>query len=514
MGYFKNHKATIVAALALVLLYFLFRVPLLNSLPIFTDEAIYLRWAQIASHDPSWTFISLTDGKQPLFIWASMLAMRFIEDPLMAGRAVSIVTGFFSMAGLILLSYELFRRKSIALLTALVYIVSPFSQVYDRMALMDSMSAMFYIFAIYLSVLLAKKVRLDLAFALGFAIGGGLLTKSSAIFSIYILPFTLILFNFKKVNVWQTLLKWGLFALFAALIGELFYSFLRLSPIFGMIAQKNQVFVYPLSQWINHPFTYFLGNFKGLSIWFSEYLTYSFIILIFISLALISRQTREKLLLLLYFVIPFLSLSLFAKVIYPRYILFMTLSLFPLVAWGLYYLIMLVKQEFEKRKINKNISLTAALILILLFLTYPAFVSIQFAADPSSAKIAGADRGQYISGWPSGWGVREAVTFFEKESGDKKIFVATQGTFGILPQALDIYLYKNKNIVIKAYWPIKDEMPTEVLSASKIMPTYFVFYEPCSSCNGTGVPPSGWILKRVLTVKKGEGINFGVYKVE
>ena len=64
------------------------RLTKLTLIPIFTDEAIYLRWAQIALGDPRWRFISLIDGKQPLLIWLFLPFVKYISDPLVAGRIV------------------------------------------------------------------------------------------------------------------------------------------------------------------------------------------------------------------------------------------------------------------------------------------------------------------------------------------------------------------------------------------------------------------------------------------
>ena len=89
-----KHKWEILTSILLVAAYFVLRLIFLSRLPIFTDEAIYLRWAQIALNDAAWRFISLTDGKQPMFVWAAMVLMKFIHDPLVAGRLVSVATGF------------------------------------------------------------------------------------------------------------------------------------------------------------------------------------------------------------------------------------------------------------------------------------------------------------------------------------------------------------------------------------------------------------------------------------
>ena len=107
MGFLKKNKLIILLFLFLTVLYFLIRLPNLLIIPIFTDEAIYTRWAQIAANDANWRFISLTDGKQPMFVWFAMIAIKFIDDPLIAARLVSVFTGFFTMLGLWFLSFEL-----------------------------------------------------------------------------------------------------------------------------------------------------------------------------------------------------------------------------------------------------------------------------------------------------------------------------------------------------------------------------------------------------------------------
>ena len=84
----------------ILLLAFLLRALNLIGLPIFTDEAIYVRWTQIANWDPNWRFISLTDGKQPLFIWLSIISQRIFSDPLFAGRFVSALAGVFTSLGI------------------------------------------------------------------------------------------------------------------------------------------------------------------------------------------------------------------------------------------------------------------------------------------------------------------------------------------------------------------------------------------------------------------------------
>lgn len=502
-----KHKNEIILSIVIALFYFFLRLIYLNRLPIFTDEAIYVRWAQIALQDSSWRFISLTDGKQPMFVWVAMVIMKFIKEPLLSGRLTSVIAGFFTMIGLFFLTRELFKNKTTAFLASILYIFYPMAQVYDRIALYDSMVGAFSVWSLYFSVLLVRKLKLDTAYSLAFLIGAGLLTKTSNFFSIYLLPFTLILFDFNKNLFIKRLFRWIILASFACLISYGMYNLLRLSPLFEMIRTKNAIFVYPLSEWILHPFTFFIGNLHGLFSWLTEYLTVPYIILILISLILIRKQFREKLLLCLYFVLPFIALALFGRVIFPRFIYFMSLYLLPLAAWGLNHLINESLMYYENKR--KIIAIKILIpIVVFVFVWYPGFISFQFALNPIKARIAHADNNQYINSWAAGWGINESVSFFKNEAKDKKIYIATEGTFGLLPAALEIYLVRDKNITIKGYWPVND-VPIEVLEKAKKMPTYFVFYQ----ANHINIPIS-FPLKLIFQVRQGNtDYYYRVYQV-
>lgn len=500
MPFLKRYSWQIAGIAALAFLYLSLRLISLTSLPIFTDEAIYLRWAQIALNDSTWRFISLTDGKQPLFVWATIVFMKFIDDPLVAGRLVSVVSGLMTITGLILLSYELFKNKIVSFLSGLIYIVFPFAQVYDRMALMDGMVGTFAVWGLLFGVLLVRNLRLDVSYTLGFILGGAALTKSSGFLAAYLLPLTLILFDFRKNKVWQRLAKWVLLAFFAFVISQALYSVLRLSPFFHIIAEKNGTFIYTFQDWIKHPFDYFLGNLKVLLDWWAVYLN-TIIVPILIGLA--NRKfIRENFLLLLYFLIPFVILALFGKLLYPRHFYFMTLSLIPIAGLGLYNLIMILKKR------TKNDLL--ALFSVPVILAYPFYVSIMFATNPSKAPIAKSDYGQYVRDWPSGWGVKEAIDYLKQESEDKKIYVFTAGTFGLMPASLELYLHKNPNIVIKGIWPINDGLPKEIADASKKGETFLLFYQPCPACKDLYGPPWNWPTSKVFQAERG---HLAIYKV-
>ena len=81
MKFVVKHKLKLLTLLILSAAYFLLRLPNLTSQPIFADEAIYIRWAQVMRAEPTLRFISMTDGKTPLFMWVLIPLFKVFKDP-------------------------------------------------------------------------------------------------------------------------------------------------------------------------------------------------------------------------------------------------------------------------------------------------------------------------------------------------------------------------------------------------------------------------------------------------
>ena len=472
----------------IIVLYFFTRLFHILTLPIFTDEAIYIHWTQVAANDASWRFISLTDGKQPMYIWVAIFFYKTIHDPLLAGRLVSVGTGLISTIGMFFLGWEIFKNKKIGLLSSLLYALYPFAIVYDKMAMYDSMVAMFIIWILYFTILLVRHVRFDLGMILGMVIGAGMLTKTNADFGFILLPFALLLFPFKKHFDKRRLYLLFLYSLVALVIANAMYAILRLSPYYYIIGQKNLTFIYSFHDFIRQPFAFVVGNTQGLGGWFIEYMTIPFLVLVLATFFVDKKFFREKLFLLIWFIVPFILFAFDGKVLYPRYLLNMTMSLIPLGAYAFYVLQAKIKQVSIK---------------ILLFLVFTSIFIVNdylLLTNFANAYIPQPDKGQYLTDWPSGVGVNQTVSFLQSQQG--KIYVGTEGTFGLMPYALQIYLYKNPNITINGFWPINATPPQELLDAARKMPTYVVFYQDCPSCTAVGKAPSTWPVTQIFSIKK------------
>src|SRR3990167_11294736 len=140
---FHDWKRILFLGLIILAIGLFLRIVKLTYLPVFVDEAIYIRWSQIMINEATLRFLPLSDGKQPLFMWADMAFLKLFADPLFAGRFLSTVTGLGTLVGIYVSSYYLFKSPKVSLLAGLLYALSPFAVFFDRLALVDSMLSMF-----------------------------------------------------------------------------------------------------------------------------------------------------------------------------------------------------------------------------------------------------------------------------------------------------------------------------------------------------------------------------------
>lgn len=486
----KERQKTSILLAVLVAFYLFTRLYNLLGLPIFNDEAIYIHWAEVFRQDPHHLFISLTDGKQPSFIWGTRVLMRIVSDPLLAGRLVSVIAGLVAMLGLYLLGKEIFKNKLYGWAASLLYVVYPYSLVYDRMALYDSMVAMFAIWALYLEILLVRRRKISIAIAAALVIGGGLLTKSSAIFFLYLLPLSLLIFDYKVKNVRKELLRWLCLALIVVVGSMAIASVMRLSHNYQIIAIKNNEFTLTFSQWLQNPLINFGTNFRLLANFIIGYSTIPLLVMAVAAFFVDRKFLPEKLLLLAWFSAPVLGLLFFAKLLYPRYILFAMMPLLLLVSYTSVKIILSQKKRL--------VGVVVVLLLLSLVFYKDFFIVTNFARAPIPAR----DRSAYIEGFYSGVGIKEAVNVLRNLSKDRPIYVATQGGFGIMPYGIQDYVYTNPNIQIQDYAGIAEQPHPIVMDVAKRMPTYYVLNSPCSLCQSTGVAPKTWPAKEIFRIKR------------
>src|SRR3989344_1814560 len=201
-----------------------------------------------------------------ILILFACAALRFLR----IGRGLSVATGFLSNLGIFILSFILFKSKKTALFASFIYALMPMTNLFDSMALVDSMLSMFGIWIFIFATLAVRKYRFDFSMLSGFSLGGALLTKSPALFYSLLLPITGI-FGFGKIKSVFNLKKIiKIAALFIPiyLIGYAMYNILRLGPNFHLIATRNSDYIFPLSHILENPADPFFNHLRDVINWF------------------------------------------------------------------------------------------------------------------------------------------------------------------------------------------------------------------------------------------------------
>lgn len=446
-------KWVIISGFFIFILALFLRVYKITAIPVFADEAIYIRWAQVMRAVPELRFLPLSDGKQPLFMWSVIPFFKVFSDPLVAGRMVSAFSGLAAVAGIFLLTHRLFASKQAALIASLLYVVSPFTVFFDRMALVDGMLNSLGIWVLFFGVLTAQTVRLDAAMFTGFALGAAWLTKSPAVFFLMMLPLTLLSFDWgQRGRLIQVLKLCGLW-LVSWFIALAMYNIQRLGPNFHMIALRNKDYVFSLTEVLQHPLDPFQFHVREVGEWLWVLLPGTILLAaIFAAITGLRKFWREFLLLFIWVAFPLLVMSEFAKVFTARYILFAIPPLFILASS--FFIII-------QHKIFRNFSW-----LILLFFIVPAlWVNYLLLIKPQEAPLPRSERSGYLEEWTAGTGIKEIADYLKRESGG--IVVGTEGYFGTLPDGLQIYLNDRRDITIKGVGITISDVNSSLIEAKK-----------------------------------------------
>ena len=116
---------TSITIVTCVLIFLATRLVNLTSFPIFGDETSYIRYAQLTAKGD--LFAGLRASLRLTHIWLIVVALRLFSDPLLAARVGSVVSGLIGCVICYKLATMLYPGRRIGYITALFYLLSPFS---------------------------------------------------------------------------------------------------------------------------------------------------------------------------------------------------------------------------------------------------------------------------------------------------------------------------------------------------------------------------------------------------
>jgi 4-amino-4-deoxy-L-arabinose transferase-like glycosyltransferase len=153
--------------------YFASRLYALTLLPIFVDEGMHIHWALGIWQGELW---------DPLFysrllqVWLMALVVPWVPDPLWASRFITVLSGAVTVWACFEIGRRLYNEK-VGLLSAGLYIISPFALFYDRMALADGILSMFAALTLLWTIALIQEPKRKYVWLLGLSMVLGIMTK-------------------------------------------------------------------------------------------------------------------------------------------------------------------------------------------------------------------------------------------------------------------------------------------------------------------------------------------------
>lgn len=468
-------QSPLALVLALAFVYGVTHVPFLNTLPVFADEAIYIRWAQLILDDwRQYLFFPLNDGKTPLFVWLVTGALKLVNDPLIAGRLVAVLAGLGQLLVTLKLAKKLGGKKLAVFVSGLLVLFLPFWYFHHRIALMDGLMV-FWLSLSWLWLLTAvetARVRWTAVGVAGVAFGLALLTKIPALLFAPTLALAPWLVRPKKLAF-----RYIVAAVSGVIgIGIAVFLSLKLHPAFSQLFSRGGDFLYPLSELLERGvWPVLLFNLKNVWSLFSAYLTLPVLLLPLVGLFQ-NRWRRKNVLLLLSALSFIVPIALLGKTVYSRYYLPAALPLTLSAA--------LVFEQFfltTQKRFKKLFSLFVRTIILLLIATTTLSTAFQFMLiswkNTDFLPFTLSDRVQYVLEWSSGHGIKQVSERILEESQSNTLAVATEGYFGTLPDGILMYLHNQDvtNLMVEGVGQPVHQIPeTFIQKAQSFEKTWLV----------------------------------------
>jgi hypothetical protein len=417
----------------LVIAYLATRLAALTVLPIFFDETGHIRWAIWISQgqkiEKPWQY-----GKGLQIFAGALLFPWAREHYLWASRALAVLFGAGTLVGTVLLGRALGGAR-VGGLAGLFYIACPYALVYDRLALTDPALATFAVFVAVFCLRLVARWRIRDGLLLGLALALAVFAKALGIL-LFFAPAAAVLL----IAPGRLRRPLPLIAAYAVAGGLTAYPLLRYFQVTATVrvavAKSDASLLVRLAQ-----------NLPLCASWLWTYWTPLFIALaLFAIVRSAVLRARPIAFVALFIVLPVFAFAGVGDIWFPRYLVFLTGPFAALAAWGADGLATAIERS---RPGPARVMTAAGLVLALL---PAARADWALLVDPPRAPLVELDRFQYVTGWPSGYGVRDTVDFVRSERArhPEGIIVVTHArTVRTTARALDLEFAYAKDVRVE-----------------------------------------------------------------
>ena len=365
----------------------------LEKLPLFLDEALHIVWSARA-FEPSRLIRHVNDGKL-LQVYLFSALLPWTSEPVWLARACSGIAGFFGMVGAQLIGRRLYGPR-VGWLAALAYLVSPYALFHDRMALADVYVSTLSGLSLLASLRLAERPGAGRAIVVALALAATTLAKMTGVLSAAIPVLTLLLLGTSGARRWLPLVG----GLFASIVGLPLFYFAKRARVYGHLADAVGEHGAAAAPELASDFGV---RFLGELVWLQEYWTWPLLLAAGAGLSLaVARRDRKGILLGMLAIVPLAAFPFVSGHIFPRYLVASIIPTAILVgSFG----------DALWRRFGGRLAVAALLALAAPALRFDALL----LRDPLRAPLPEIERGQYLMGWQSGYGVVDAAQYLRGE---------------------------------------------------------------------------------------------------
>ncbi len=255
--------------------------------------------------------------------------------------------------------------------------------------------------------------------------------------TLLLLPVSIL--NFQRRGDKFRLIKLTFLWAVAIFIALLMYNALRLGPNFNLVSSRNGDYVFSFWELRNRPLDPFIPHLHDMQDWFPKLFTFPILILVFLGIFyLLTRISKKGWIIFLWALLPMLISMAFLKTFTARYLLSSIPPFLILAGFGL-------ERILQRISLRSSVKIAIAMLAIV-----PMALNFdyQLLTSPPPQSLPKEERKGYFEDWTAGYGLKDIAAYLEMISKSKSVLVGTEGSFGTLPDGLQIYLDKSKIAIV------------------------------------------------------------------